>query len=305
MRNWLNIAIVLLAALLCGCGKPAQPATPKKVPERIISLAPNIAETLYALGLGDKLVGNTPHCTHPDAARVLPKIGGFGQFNYEAIVTLRPDLVILHKEYDTEKARLKSLGIPTLETGSYFIADILETIRSIGDTCGAQDQADELIAQLESRITQLQGRQDGGGTASVSPASSGLRERSTNRPRVLITFGSDATGPIHAFGPGCLHNEMLEIAGGKNVVEGKLPFATLSRESILRLNPDIIIVLAPELENAADAPNPWSKLTSVSAVQNNRIHILTADYTCIPGPRFIQTLDDFSRIIRQNDFVAE
>jgi iron complex transport system substrate-binding protein len=283
MRNWQNKTIVLLATLLCGCGKPAQPATPEKTPERIISLAPNVTETVYALGLGDQLVGNTSHCTYPEAARALPKVGSFGSFSYEAIVSLKPDLVILHKEYDAEKARLKSLGIPTLETGSYFIADILKTIRDIGDTCGAQDQANALIQNMEERIASL-------GTPS------------TNRPpRVLITFGSDATGPIHAFGPACIHNELLEIAGGKNVVEGKLPFATLSREAILRLNPDIIIVLAPELENAADAPNPWSPLTSVSAVQNNRIHILTADYTCIPGPRFIQTLETFSKIIKQNN----
>ncbi len=286
MRNWQNITLALLAALLCGCGKPAQPATPGETPERIISLAPNITETLYALGLGDKLVGNTPHCTHPDAARALPKVGGFGQFNYEAIVALRPDLVILHKEYDAEKARLKSLGIPTLETGSYFIADILETIRSIGKVCGAEKQSNELIAQLKNRIAEIASRTAGG-----SPA----------RPRVLLTFGSAEEGSIHAFGPACIHNELLEIAGGKNVVEGKLPFATLSREAILRLNPDIIIVLAPELENAADAPNPWSQLTSVNAVKNNRIHILTADYTCIPGPRFIQTLETFSKIIKQNN----
>ncbi len=286
MRNRRNITIVLLATLLCGCGKPAQPATPKKVPERIISLAPNITETIYALGLESKLVGATPYCTHPEAARTLPRVGGFGNFSYEAIVTLNPDLVILHKEYDAEKARLKSLGIPTLETGTYFIADILETIRSIGESCGAEKQAQELIAQLNHRINEISHV----GQA-FQPA----------RPRVLLTFGSGETGPIQAFGPACIHNELLEIAGGKNVVEGKLPFATLSREAILRLNPDIIIVLAPELENAADAPNPWSKLTSVNAVQNNRIHILTADYTCIPGPRFIQTLDDFSEIIRQND----
>ena len=269
-------------SLLCGCGKPAPSVAPDRPIERIISLAPNITETLYALGLGDKLVGDTPHCTYPKAARALPKVGGFGQFNYEAIVALRPDLVILHKEYDAEKARLKSLGIPTLETGSYFIANILETIRSIGKACGAEEQASELIHRLETRIDELETTR-------------------TNRPRVLLTFGSAEEGPIHAFGPACIHNELLEIAGGKNVVEGTLPFATLSHEALLRLNPDIIIVLAPELENTADAPNPWSKLTSVNAVKNNRVHILTADYTCIPGPRFIQTLEDFSKIIKPNN----
>jgi len=280
-----------------GCGKPAQPAVLNHPPERIISLAPNITETIYALDLGDKLVGATTYCTYPEAARAVPRIGGFGQFNYEAIVAARPDLVILHKEYETDKARLQGLGIPYLETGTYFIADILETIQAIGEACGVQERAEELISQLEDRIAELRGRQDGGGTASVSAASSGLRES----PRVLITFGGEDGESIQAFGPECIHNELLGIAGGKNIVEGGLPFAILSREAVLRLNPDIIIELAPGLENTGHPSRRWEKLDAVNAVKNNRIHVLTGDYTCIPGPRFIQTLEDFSRIIRQND----
>ncbi|MEN8261767.1 MAG: helical backbone metal receptor [Pseudomonadota bacterium] len=265
-------------ALLCGCGKPSHPVASDRPVERIISLAPNITETLYALGLGDKLVGATTHCTYPEAARQIPRIGGFGQFNYEAIVSLNPDLVILHTEYETDKARLKSLGIPYLETGSYFIADILDTIRSIGKTCGAQERADELVAQLEGRITEL-------------------KTTGTNRPRILIIFGSGETEVIQAFGPECIHNELLRIAGGENVIEGKLPFATLSREAVLRLNPDIIIELAPGLNTAETPSQRWEKLGAVKAVKNNRIHLLTGSYTCIPGPRFIETLEDFSRII--------
>ncbi len=277
-----RITFLFIFALLCGCDKPAQPAVLDHPPERIISLAPNITETLYALGLGDKLVGNTPHCTYPEAAREVQKVGSFGSFSYETIVSLKPDLVILHKEYEAEKARLKSLNFPTLETGSYFIADILEGIQRIGAACNVQERADKLIGQLERRITQLQ-------SAHLNP------------PRVLITFGSASDGPIQAFGSACLHNELLEIAGGKNVIEGELPFATLSREAILRLNPDIIIVLAPELKNPDAASKQWEKFTSVNAVQHHRIHILTADYTCIPGPRFLRTLEDFAKIIRQND----
>jgi len=278
--------VLATALLLFGCGKPAQPIALDQPPERIISLAPNITETVYALGLDNKLVGVTTYCLHPEAAHALPKIGGFGQFNYEAIVTLQPDLVILHKEYETDKTRLKGLGIPYLETGTYFIADILETIRSIGEACGAEARANELIQSLETRIAEL-------GTTS------------TNRPRVLITFGSGEIETIQAFGPECIHNELLEIAGGQNVIEGRLPFTTLSREAVLRLNPDIIIELAPELGNDAEPSRHWKKLAAVNAVKKNRIHVLTGDYTCIPGPRFIQTLNDFAKIVRQNNFVAE
>ncbi|MEN8254548.1 MAG: helical backbone metal receptor [Verrucomicrobiota bacterium] len=277
-----QLTFLCILTLLYGCGKPVQPTALAHPPERIISLAPNITETIYALDLGDKLVGATTYCTYPEAARVVPRIGGFGQFNYEAIVIAQPDLVILHKEYETVKARLQGLGIPYLETGTYFIVDILETIRDIGEACGAQERAEELVAQLEDRIVELQ-------------------TTSTNRPRVLITFGSEDVESIQAFGPECIHNELLGIAGGKNIVEGGLPFAVLSREAVLRLNPDIIIELAPGLENTGHPSRRWEKLDAVNAVKNNRIHVLTGDYTCIPGPRFIQTLEDFSRIIKQNN----
>lgn len=281
-----RLPFLLALALLNGCGKPAPPAPPTTDVERIVSLAPNITETIYALGLGDKLVGTTLYCTYPAAARSLPKIGGFGQINYEAVVALKPDLVILHKEWDTEKARLTGLGIPTLETGSYFIADILKSITDIGNACGAPERAAKLIQALESRIDEIR--------LVGHPAVAGQ----SAQPGVLILFGSDSTGPFQAFGPACIHTEILAIAGGQNVVEGALPFATLSREAVIRLNPDIIIVLAPELETADGYSRDWGKLGSVSAVQHNRIHILTADYTCIPGPRFIQTLEDFSGIVR-------
>ncbi len=278
------VDIILATLLLSGCGKPAQPVAPNHPPERIVSLAPNITETVYALGLGDKLVGDTAYCLYPEAARTIPKVGGFGQFNYEAIVTLQPDLVILHKEYDIEQERLAELGIPTLETGTYFIADILETIRSIGEACGAEVRAGELIQNMESRIAELRT-----GDMHAAP------------PRVLITFGSGDIGSIQAFGPACIHSELLEIAGGQNVIEGKLPFATLSREAVLRLNPDIIIELAPELNDGAEPSRHWEKLATVNAVKNNRIYVLTGDYTCIPGPRIIQTLNAFAEIIKQND----
>jgi iron complex transport system substrate-binding protein len=276
-----RISFLHALAILAGCGKPAAPAGRPSIPERIVSMAPNITETIYALGLGDKLVGATTFCTYPEAARSVPRIGGFGQFNFEAIVALRPDLVILHREYDAEQKRLDGLGIPHLETGSYFIGDILETIRAIGSACGAEGAGQELADQLNARVSQL-------------------RKHIEKPPRVLITFGGsagDEIEQIHAFGTECIHNELLEIAGGENVVRTRLPYSILSREAVLRLNPDIIIQLAPGQEAVGDPSNAWKKMADVAAVRNGQVYLLTGDYTCIPGPRFIQTLEDFSRII--------
>lgn len=266
-------------ALLCGCDKPTRPVPSGQPPERIISLAPSVTETLYFLGLEDKLIATSTYCNYPEAAQALPKIGDYGSYNFEAILSLKPDLVILLKEFDTEKTRLDGLGIPYLETGTYFIADILETIRKVGSTCGAEVPAEKLIAQLNTRMDSI-------------------RHYDGIRPRTLMVFNRQpAAGDvkqIHAFGTECLHNELLELAGGQNVVEGKLPFAILSREAILRLNPDVIIELTPAATAPDDPTEPWKQLSSVKAVRNNRITVLTGDRAFIPGPRFIDTLEDLT-----------
>jgi iron complex transport system substrate-binding protein len=273
-------------ALLCGCGKPTRPVTSGPPPERIISLAPSVTETLYALGLEDKLIATSTYCRYPEAAQKLPKIGDYGNYNFEAILSMKPDLVILLTEFDAEKYRLDGLGIPYLETGTYFISDIMETIKNIGATCGAKAAAEKLIAQLNSRMDSVQ-------------------NKDRSRPRTLMVFNRQPSSgdveQIHAFGTECLHNELLELAGGQNVMEGKLPFAILSREAILRLNPDVIIELTAADTAPDDPSEPWKKLSSVNAVRNNRITVITGNRTFIPGPRFIDTLEDLTQALWRNE----
>ena len=276
--------IYMTALLLFGCGKPIKPTALDQPPERIIALAPDITESVYALGLGDKLVGATTYCLYPEAAQKVPRVGGFGQFNFEAIVALKPDLVILHWKYESEKTRLQGLGIPYLKIKTFSTSDIIDSIQSIGSSCNANDNAEELISAINNRIAEQQ-------------------MSAKEIPRVLITFGGDAStiDQIYAFGKASLHNELLELAGGTNVVENNLAFSTLSKEAVIRLNPDIIIQLTPGMKAPENPFNAWKDLSGINAVQHNRIYVLTGDYTCIPGPRFIQTLDDFSEIIRQNN----
>ncbi|MEI6890866.1 MAG: helical backbone metal receptor [Pontiella sp.] len=273
--------------LLSGCGKRER-AERMGVPQRIISLAPDITEIIYTLGLGDKLVGATTYCAYPEAALSVPRVGGFGQFNFEAIVSLKPDLVILHDGYASEKSRLDGLGIPYLATESRFIKDIMASTAKIGAACGAQAEAEAWEKNMNEKRA-------------------AHRQKPSQQYRVLVTFGgnADAIDPIYAFGKACLHNELIEAAGGINVVENNLPFSTLSKEAVIRLNPDIIIQLAPGTEAPDDPSKPWKELSRIEAVKNNRIYILTGDYTCIPGPRFIQILDDFSRLIRPHDLEAK
>jgi iron complex transport system substrate-binding protein len=267
--------------LLAGCGKREEPTVSREIPRRIISLAPNVTETLYALGLERYLVGVTMFCTYPPSASDRTIVGGYGHFSYESIVSLQPDLVIVHEEFDAERERLERLGIPYLATGSYTVLDILTTIQAVGRSCGAGPAADELVLELNNRMEEL-------------------TRDPENRPQVLIAFGGNADediGQVHAFGRACLHNELLEMAGGENILTGQKPYALLSKEAVLRLDPDVIIVLAPELIDPVLERSSWERLTGVQAVESDQVYILTNDYTCIPGPRFIKTLEDFYHIL--------
>ncbi len=267
--------------LLCGCDQPTRPTPAGHPPERIISLAPNITDTLHDLGLETRLVGIS-RFSETDSDSNLPVVGDFMNINYEAVVSLHPDLVVLEKSSDDQKARLENLGIPYLETGSLTIGDILDSIRTIGEICEVEEEATELIARLERQID-------------------AARNTPGHRPRTLITFG-EFTNPskveqVYAFGAACLHSEMLAIAGGNNVVSNTSPSVTLSREAIMRLNPELIIELT-----VGGPTNHWGNLSSVDAVQNHQIHVLDGAYTCIPSPGcFIQTLEDFSNIIRREN----
>lgn len=267
--------------LLAGCNRSAPPAGPEQAPERIVSLAPNITGTLFDLGLSNRVAGVT-RFSHIDAASDLPIVGDFMNVNYEMLVVLQPELVILEKSADTQKARLASLGIPYLETCSLSIADILQSIRSIGATCQVDEKATALVSDFNRKVDAWRNDPD-------------------RRPRTLITFSDfsshDRVDQVYAFGAECIHSELLRIAGGDNVVADNRPSVILSREAVLRMNPELIIELS-----AGGPTNNWANLPSVDAVQHQRIHVLDGTYTTIPSPTcLLKTLEDLSSIIRQTE----
>lgn len=273
--------LAFMLILLAGCNRSAPPAGPEQAPERIVSLAPNITGTLFDLGLGNRVVGVT-RFSHIDATSGLPVVGDFMNVNYEKLVVLKPDLVILEKSADTQKARLESLGIPYLETCSLSIADILASIRSIGAACQVEQESTLMINDFKRKMD-------------------ALRNTPARRPRTLITFSDfsnhDTADQVYAFGADCIHSELLGIAGGDNVVSDTRPSVILSREAVLRMNPELIIELS-----AGGPTNNWRNLPSVDAVQHHRIHVLDGTYTTIPSPTcLLKTLEDLSTIIQQTE----
>ena len=260
---------------------------------RIVSLAPGITEVLFALGLGDNVIGVTRYCDYPEAAKQKPQVGGFYDPNNEAIVALQPDLVILYPEHENTRQVLKGAHIEFMEVPHHSLSDILITITLIGDRMGTNSNAARTAQRLSS---ELRNEIDAFKT----------RPRTGPAETVMISTGRNmGTGKIEdAFivGEDGFYQEIIEMLGAKNAYDGNVAFPVVSNEGIMQMNPDVIIDMVPDLdENLVSKTkilDEWHQLGKVSAVRNNQVYVLTDDYVVIPGPRVI-------RLIRQMDAIFQ
>lgn len=265
--------------------KTQNPATP----ERIISLAPSITETLFALELGDKLVAVTDYCDYPPAAQSLPSVGGYTDTSLEAILNQKPDLVIMLQGQQKLRQQLHQLGIRTHSLNNSHLSDIEAAIASIGQVTGHQKQARALLADIQQKKQQLQAK-----IQSVAPV------------RTLISIAhyvhSDQLETVYIAGQHDFYNDLLTLAGGINVYQdSRVKVPSISKEGVIRMNPDVIIDIFPEADDHQSdmdlVMKQWQQLESVNAVKSGRVHILQRDYASIPGPRIIQLLEDFARVL--------
>lgn len=287
-------SLIVILYILFSISKPEQvDKAPQKEYRRIISMAPNITEILFALGLQNKLVGVTDFCTYPPDAKKIAKVGGYLNPNYEALLTLKPDLVILLPEQANVKQYIEELHISLLEVDNKKVEDIIQSISAIGYTCGARQKADSIVADLQQRIELVEKRVKG-----------------LPHSRVMIsigrTVGSGNLGEVYAAGKNTYYDELLNYAGAVNAVENQLvAYPALSAEGIIRINPDIIIDFV--LDNVRNGLSDeqikadWQSVQRVSAFKNNRYYIFNRGYAVIPGPRFILLLEDLANIIQTHN----
>ena len=298
----LGCAALAAALLLGACGRnPTQPATAdaKATPaadshkarasQRIVSLAPSITEILFALGLGDQVVGVTRYCAYPPAAGAKPKVGGYLDPNFEAITALTPDLVVLTKQHEAAITQLQGMGLKLLVVDTSGVAGILDAIPRIGQACGKVSAAAALLADINGRIE------------AIRRQTTGLA-----RPRTLIVVQRDLDSAelthVCLAGQDGFYSALLEMAAGTNAYRSaQIKFPEVSREGIIEMNPEVIV----DLVAMAAAPNlgmdrllkPWQSLQDVAAVRTGRVHVLTQDYATVPGPRFVLLLDQMARLL--------
>ncbi len=282
--------LIFLLMILAGCVR--QPASKSSMAiNRIISLAPNITEILYALGQQKKLVGVTDFCKYPPQARQKTHIGGFVNPNIEAIIGLKPDLLIGLPSHADLQEKLRNEHLRFVLLPDDRLDDVYFTIDSIGNLLGCAKKAQHLIKMIRDSIRFY-------------------RQRALHierfRPSAVLVVGRDPGSTTHltVVGPHTFLDSIWTLLGGKNAF-ADLPtkYAQINRENILLKQPDIIVEFRYNQPwNARkDSLNlrSWQSLSMIPAVQNKQIYVLTGNYTLIPGPRIYKLAKDYYRIIDQ------
>jgi iron complex transport system substrate-binding protein len=265
-------------------------ATLTAQPRRIVSTAPSITETLFALGLGNAVAGVSQHCHYPAEAAARPKIGTYVNPNVEAIVALRPDLVILQDAAHQAALQLQRVGIGTLEIRHGTLETVFAAITDIGGRCGVPDRAVKLNGEIRARLD-------------------AIRRRTANRPRRSLVFivgrSPGSLDGLTAVGKGSYLNELIEIAGGVNALaRTAMPYPKVSVESIIGLNPDVLVdmgdmaeTLGVTEEHKRSVVALWSKYPALKAATQGRVFAVASDIFVVPGPRVADAAEAFEKML--------
>ena len=283
--------ITLLLLLAATAGKATLEAS-GDVPKRIISAAPSITEMIYALGAEGELVGVTSYCDFPPEAQQKPVIGDFAAPNIEALLSQKPDLVIILSGRSDLEDKLKPFSLPVMVLEHETLAKIYESIRILGKRLGREDAATSLISDIERDL------------AEINVEISGLP-----RKEVLFLVGrnSGSLTDIYVVGTQSYLGQLIELAGGKNIFSDlPAPYPKVSIEQILVSNPEIIIDMsymeAPDEKTLGQALATWAQFPSIKAVENDRVYIVSSDVFLVPGPRVAEAVASLATIFYRKDF---
>jgi iron complex transport system substrate-binding protein len=250
----------------------------KPNPQRIVSLAPNITETLFALGLGPQVVGVTTYCTYPEEAKKVTRVGDTLRPNLEQIIALRPDLVLVSTASQLEefRAKLYQAGIPVFAVKSVSIEEIFTSIETIGQITNREAQAGELVLGLRKRLNAVMDR-----------------VANKQRPKVLFIVGTE---PLITAGRGAFITDIIKLAGGDSIT-ADLPtdWPAYSTETAIAKAPEVIIL--PGLKHGNQEPMKLPEGLQVTpAAREGRTYNIDDELILRPGPRIIDGLEQMSKL---------
>jgi iron complex transport system substrate-binding protein len=290
--NWFLVAALSLILVLTACSPGEQ--TPVNyvfddlgrlvaingTPQRIVSLAPSNTEILFALGLGNKVVGVTDYCDYPPEALNKTKVGGYIDPDIEKIVALHPDLVLA--AYGTPMdviITMVGLGLTVYGIKTTDLDDLLDDIRRVGEITDKELEAQTLTSEMENSIQ------------AVTNETQELEQR----PRVFYMLWHD---PLWSAGSGTFIDELIQKAGGVNICQNITGYAQISLEDVLASNPEIIITSQLSYDWAMNA----TELATTNASQTGRIYTLDDNLVQRQGPRLVEGLEWFAHLIHPEIF---
>jgi iron complex transport system substrate-binding protein len=272
-----RIGALLAGAALAAAGLAAQAAA---IPSRIVSTSPSITETLFALQLGDRVVGVSTYCRYPAAVQSLPKVGTFLKPEPETIARLKPDLVYVHAGPNNAVQQLTALGLRTIVVDRGTLPGVFSTIRQIAAAAAVPERGDALVREIQASLDRVK--------AAVA---------ATPPRRVLVVVGrrTGTLSDLIAVGPGSYLHDLIGIAGGRNVLESvKLEYPQISMETVISLKPDVIIDVGEMGETPADSrqrqrvtESLWARQRLVAAVTGGGVHAVNDEAFVVPGPRVV------------------
>lgn len=250
-------------------------------PGRIVALAPSITECLFALGLNSEVVGVTEHTNFPPQATSRPKVGSYIHLQLEAIVALKPDLVLATRDGNPKEQirRLEEMGLTVFVLDPRSLEGLFNTLLSLGEVLGRREEAGNLVFRLQQRIEGIK-------------RNLGTRAK----PRVLLQVGAQ---PLVVAGADTLQNHLIELAGGHNVAASLgRGYPMLSLESAMTLAPEVIIISSmADPRGAEQEKKRWNRWNTLPAVKSGRIHVIDGDLIDRPSPRIVEGLEELALII--------
>ncbi|MBX3347601.1 MAG: cobalamin-binding protein [Nitrospira sp.] len=256
-----------------------------KPPARVVSLAPSITEMLFALGLGEQIVGVTEFCDYPAGAKSKAKVG-YANPNIETIIGLQPDMVLAPKDFLRPDLQLKleQLKIPVFVLDAKTLEDIPLQMHTLGEMFEKTSAANDVTQRIRQRMTELK-----------------LKVETLPAKRVLYVLNSQ---PLISVGPGSFIHQMIGLAGGVNVAaQAGVAYPRLSMETVLKEDPEVLIFPSGEVETVPRSEQQqWRRWDSLSAVKRQRFHEVSSNLLNRPGPRVIEGLEQLVRAIHPELF---
>lgn len=256
---------------------------------RIVSLAPSMTETIYALGLQDRLVGDTDYCDYPPDAQTKPKVGGGINPSLEKIVSLHPDLVLVTKAFNRRETAdaLDGLGISYYATDPHTVDDIIASAKKLSEVLGAPDAGVAVAGEMQRRLDELRRR-----LAAAPPKS------------VLFVVW---TKPLISIGRGTFIADALRRAGAVSIVDSSQDWPQVNLEEIVRLQPDYLVFADSHSETVSREVDTLATLPAwriLNAIANRRFAVIS-DAVNRPAPRIVSAIEELARQLHPEAFVEK